>query len=104
MNSKDSKQINKIFKSIRKFKRHLKSHHFLKIWECLCPDKNFSFLKEFPDFKADFAESFDINKNFAAKLAKINEVDLYLQSLYLIYLVQLKKLEQVQKKNSKSIF
>lgn len=93
--SKDSKQILKIFKSIRKFKRHLKSHHFLKIWECICPEKNFDFLKGYPDFKADFPENFEITKNLANRLAKINEIDLYLQSLYLIYLVQIKKLDEV---------
>ena len=96
-NNKDSRQIIKIFKSIRKFKKHLKSHHFIRILECFYPEKNFTFLKEFPDFKVDFAENFDVAKSIALKLVKINEIDLYIQSLFLIYLVQMKKLDIVNK-------
>jgi len=95
LNNKDARQIIKIFKSIRKFKKHLKSHHFIRILETFYPEKNFTFLKEMPDFKVDFGEPFDVVKSFSIKLIKINEIDLYLQSLFLIYLVHMKKLDLV---------
>lgn len=93
--NKDSRQIIKIFKSIRKFKKHLKSHHFLRVLECLFPEENVVYLKQFPDHKQDFAETFEFSKNQASKLSKTNEVYLYVHALYVIYLVQIKKLDLV---------
>lgn len=96
--NKDARQISRIFKSIRKFKKHLKSHHFVRILECFYPEKSFAFLRDLADFKPDWPENFDLNKGYAAKLSKIPEIDLYLQTLFLIYLVQAKQLPLVRGK------
>ncbi len=95
LNTKESRQITKLFKTIRKFKKHLKSHHFVKILEFFFPEKNFGFLKDSQDFNPEFTDSFDFSRNSAAKFAKIPEIALFIQSLLLIYLVQIRKLDIV---------
>lgn len=100
--SKDSRQIIKITKSMRKYKKHLKAHHFAKIFEAFYPEKKIDF-QSFADYNEAFVENLDIAKNYIAKLAKMPELELFLNTLFLIYLVQTKKLQQVNIYNKQAL-
>ena len=95
--NKDVRQIVKILKSARKYKKHLKAHHFAKLWDSLyAPIAPFVLsFKEFKDFNGDFNENLDLNKNTAQRLLKIPEIEIYLLTILSIFLVQQRSLENV---------
>ena len=94
--SKDTRQILKITKGVRRFKKHLKSHHFVKIWECFYGNTQNSYnFKSFADFDSSFNENIEIPKNIVNKLMENIEIDIYLKTLLAIYLFYIKKYEDV---------
>lgn len=98
LTNKDVRQIVKILKGARKYKKHLKAHHFAKLWDSFyAPILPFSLsFKEFKDFNPEFNESLDLNKNTAQRLLKVPEIEIYLLTVLSIYLVQQRSLENAR--------
>lgn len=94
--AKDNMSVVKITKGIKKYKKYLKSYHLEKIWTTLGLQKPFNFeFKQFADYKENFTENFDVNKNVLTKLQKTTEIELFMLTLLVIYLIHIKKYEYV---------
>lgn len=81
---------------MKKFKKVIKSHHLKKVFELIFPSLNLPF-DQSPDFDPNFSEDIELNKPQIAKLTKVIEVELFLQTLYLAWLVKCKQIEEAQK-------
>lgn len=81
---------------MRRFKKHLKSHHFLKIWTVVYPSEVESLqFTAFTDFDATFEEQFEVPKKKLARIAKLPELEFFFQILLVAYLLHAGRALQV---------
>jgi len=76
LSQKDTRMILKITKGIRRYKKQIKSHHLKKIWEVFYPQRASIKFESYADYKGDYAENLELNKNQLNKLAKWPEIDI----------------------------
>ncbi|KAM3138883.1 hypothetical protein pb186bvf_009086 [Paramecium bursaria] len=94
INNKDIKSIQKVSQSVRKFRQAIKSAHLAKIFVPFY-QSTIQFDK-YEDFEVH-NEEVELNKIQITRLLKHPEIDIYTRVLHLIWLIQIKSIEEAVK-------
>jgi len=83
--------VTRVTKNVRGYKKKITAYALKLLWDVFFPKQQINF-KNYSDYKEN-SETLELNKTQIARLQKLPEVEVYLETLLLIYLVRVKDLE-----------
>lgn len=93
INNNDVFHVTRVTKSLRGYKKKINAFYLKLLWDAFFPKQQLPF-KNYSDYK-ESSESLELTKTQIARLQKLPEIEVYLETLLLIYLVRIKDLESV---------
>lgn len=90
--------VTRVTKNVRGYKKKINAYYLKLIWDVFFPKQQLNF-KNFSDYK-ETSETLELTKTQIARLQKLAEVEVYLETLLLIYLVRVRDLESVSNSNN----
>lgn len=85
--------VTRVTRNVRGYKKRINAYSLKLLWDVFFPKQQLTF-KSFSDYK-ETPETLELSKVQIARLQKLPEVELYLETLLLIYLVRVRDLESV---------